>query len=88
MFPGWAGKKVLAELRGFADLKEWRGSGRLGTHSFRRGAARATLEAGASFSQLLRSCHWRSSACQRYLDLGREESRAAASIIVEASEEA
>ena len=86
-FPVRAGKKVLAELRGIAELKGWRGAGRLGTHSSRRGAARAILEAGGSLSQLLRAGHWRASAHQLYLDLGHEEARALAAITVEASDD-
>lgn len=35
--PGWAGGKVATEFRGFGELKEWRGAGRLGTRSSRRG---------------------------------------------------
>ena len=77
--------EVLTEFREFGEPKEWHGAGRLGTHSFRRGAARAILEAGVPFSQLLRSGQWRSSAYQLYLALGHEESRAMASIMVEAS---
>ena len=87
LFPGCAGEKALAELREFEELKDWREAGRLGAHSFRRGAARAILEAGGSFSQLPRSGQWRSSAYQLYLDLGHEESRAMASIMVEAPDD-
>ena len=56
------------------------------THTFRRGAARAILEAGV-FSQLLRSGRWHSSAYELYVDLGREETRAGASLLIEASDE-
>ena len=69
LFPGWAGQKVLSELRRFANLKAWRGANRLGAHPLRRGAARATLEAGGSFPQLLRPGQLHSSAHQLYLDL-------------------
>ena len=78
---------MLTELRGFADPKEWRGANRLGTHSSRGGAARVILEVGGSSSQLLRSGQWHSSDYEPYLDLGREESRVAASMLIEASEE-
>ena len=87
LFPGWAGKDVLTELRAFGDPREWRGAGRLGNHSFRRGAARVDLEAGGAFYQLLRAGQWRSSAYQLYLDLSFEESKAVASILVEASDD-
>ena len=49
LLPGWPGKTVLAELRAFGDLKEWRGANRSGTHSLRTGPARAILDAGAFF---------------------------------------
>ena len=71
LFPGWAGKKVPTELRGVAGLREWRGANRLGTHSFRGGAARVISVAGGSSSQLLRSGQWHSSDYEPYLDLGR-----------------
>ena len=78
---------MLSELRDFAAGREWPREGKLGPHSFRRGAARAILEAGASFSQRLRSGQWRSSAYQLYLDLGREEASAMASALVEGSDD-
>ena len=87
LFEGWAGKRVLSDLRDFAMGREWPRATKLGTHSFRRGAARAILEAGDSFSQLLRSGQWRSSAYQLYLDLGREEANAMASVLVEGSDD-
>ena len=74
------------ELRGSAELGERHVAGRLGARAFRRGAARAILGAGGSFSQLPRTEQWRSSAYQLYLDLGHEESRAMASITVDASD--
>ena len=46
LFFGWTGQKVLAEIREFADPEERRRASRLGTHPFRRGAARAIFEAG------------------------------------------
>ena len=84
-FLGWPGEKVPAELRGFVELKEWHGAGRLGAHFFWRGATRAILEVGGPFFQLRRSGLWRSSAYHLFLDLGHEESRAMAPITVEVS---
>ena len=78
---------MLSELRYFAEGREWPRANRLGTHSFRRGAARAILEAGGSFAQLLRSGQWHSSAYQLYLDLGHEEATAMASVLVEGSDD-
>ena len=68
------------ELRDFGELQKWHGAGRLGTHSFRKGAARAMLEVGGSFSQLLRAGPF-------LLDLTCEESRAIASMMVDASDD-
>ena len=85
LFPSWAGKKALPELRAFSGARNWRRGDKLGTHSPRRGAARAILEAGGSLPQLLRSGQWRSSAYQLNLDLGHEEARAMASVIAEGS---
>ena len=82
---GWAGRRALSELRAFAEARNWPRSEKLGTHSFRRGAARAVLGARGSFSQLLRSGQWRSSAYQPYLDIGHEEATAIASVLVEGS---
>ena len=59
----------------------------MGTHFFRRGAARAILEAGGSLPQFLRSGQCRSSGYQLYLGLGREESMVVASILIEATDE-
>ena len=85
LFPGWAGRGVLSGFRTFAEGRNWPRGEKLGTRSFRRGAARAILEAGGSFPQLLRSGQWRSSAYKLYLDLGREEASAMASVLVEGS---
>ena len=86
LFPAWSGKRVLSELRAFAGSRQWDRAGRLGTHAFRRGAARAILKAGGSFAQLLRAGQWHSSAYKLYLDLGREESQAVAEVLIEASD--
>ena len=59
---------------------------KLGAHAFRKGAARAILGAGGSFAQPLRADQWHSSAYQLYLDLGREESQAAADGLIEPSD--
>ena len=80
---GWA--RVLSELRALAREHGW-GRAELGTHVSRRGAARAILSAGGSFAQLLKAGQRRSAAYQLYLDLGRQESQAAADILFEASD--
>ena len=87
LFEGWAGKRVLSDLRDFAVGREWPRAAKLGAHSSRRGAARAIIEAGGFFSQLLRSGQWRSSACQLYLDIGHEEASAMASVLVDGSDD-
>ena len=86
-FPGWAGKRVLTDLRAFAGAWNCSRGDKLGTRSFRRGDARAIKEVGGSCTQLLRSGQWRSSAYQLYLDLGHEEANAMASVLVEGSDD-
>ena len=82
----WKAQRVLQEIRAFAQPKDWYWGERMGTHSFRRGAARAVLGAGGSLSKLLRSGQWHSSAYQPYVDLGRVGNRAVASLLIEASD--
>ena len=55
LFPNWTARSVLDVLRRFARAKAWRNADKLGTHSLRKGAARAFLGAGGSFSRLPRS---------------------------------
>ena len=87
LLEGWAGKRVPSDLRDFAAGREWPRGAKLGAHSFRRGAARTILEAGGSFSQLLRSGQWPSSAYQLYPDPGHEEANAMASVFVGGSDD-
>ena len=87
LFPSWTGKLVLTELRSVAHASGWTQAAKLGTHSVRRGAARAILEAGGSFSQLLRAGQWHSSAYKLYLDMGREETTAVSSLLADASDD-
>ena len=53
----------------------------------RRGAARAVLDSAGSFAQLLLAGLWHSSAYRVYFYLGVEETKATASIIIEASDD-
>ena len=85
--PAWTGRSVLAELRPAARLGGWVQAMKLGAHSVRRGAARAILEAGGSFSQLLRAGQWHSSAYKLYLDMGREETTAVSALLADASDD-
>ena len=80
-FPGWAGKKVLTELRAFAGARNCSRGDKLGTRIFGRAAARAIMEVGGSSGQ------WHSLAYQLYLDLGHEEANATASVLVEGSDD-
>ena len=77
LLPGRTGKKVLPELRSFAGLKGWRGASCHGAHPFRRGAAVLPPSSIGPLALI------RLSALSV---LGREESSATASIMVEASE--
>ena len=87
LFPGWAGRKVLPEFGALAGTRNWPRNDKLGTHSFRGGAARASREAKGSFSQLLRSGRWHSSAYQLYLDLSQKEAAAMASVLAGGSDD-
>ena len=78
---------VLTELRAAGRAGGWPQAEKLGTRSIRRGAARAILEAGGSFAQLLRAGQWHSSAYKVYLDMGREEPTAASSLLADASDD-
>ena len=60
---------------------------KLGTRSVRRGAARAILVAGGSFSQLLRAGQWHSSAYKLYLDMGRDGATAVSAFLADASDD-
>ena len=70
LFPGWAGKKVLAELRAFLRRHGWDNAERLGTLSVLQGAARAILSAGGTFAQLLNAGQRRFSAYQQGREAG------------------
>ena len=87
LFPGISGPGFTDRLRTMARQLGWGRSEKLGSHSIRRGAARAILEAGGSFAQLLRAGQWHSSACRLYLDLGVEEKKAMAAVLIEASDD-
>ena len=76
IFPLRNGNDALAAIRDFGT-----------TPFFRRGADQASTQAGGSFAQLLMAGQWRSSAHRLYLDLGRKESLATASILVAALDE-
>lgn len=68
----------VTQLRKNLAWARWRD--RLGTQ------ARPITQAGGSFVQLLRASQWHFSARRLYLDLGCEEARAMASILVGASD--
>ena len=61
------------------------GCGQIGPHACRRGAARAITEARGPCARPRRAGQQHYSACRLYLDLGREEVRALASTLGEAS---
>ena len=87
LFPGLSGPRFTDKLRNMARHLGWERSEKLGSHSIRRGAARAILEAGGSFAQLLKAGQWHSSAYRLYLDLGMEENRAMAEVMIEQSDD-
>ena len=87
LFPNITGSTFVSSLRCMARQLGWEKSERLGAHSIRRGAARAILDAGGTFAQLLKAGQWHSSAYRLYLDLGGEEAKAMASVLIEDSED-
>ena len=87
LFPGITGSTFTHSLRSMARQFGWEKAEKLGTHSIRRGAARAILAAGGTFAQLLRAGQWHSSAYRLYLDMGGEEAKAMASVLIEDSDE-
>ena len=87
LFPNITGSTFVSSLRCMARQLGREKSERLGAHSIRRGAARAILDAGGTFAQLLKAGQWHSSAYRLYLDLGGEEAKAMASVLIEDSED-
>ena len=59
------------KLRSVAGLFGWEEAARLGAYGVMQGAARAILEDGGSFSQLVRAGRWRSAPYRLYLDIRR-----------------
>ena len=88
MFPGCIGQGFTGNLRSAAGRYGWGKAEKLGPRSIRRGAARSVLDAAGSFAQVLRAGLWHSSAYRVYFDLGTEETKATASIMIEASDDA
>ena len=87
LFPGITGPTFTHSLRSMARQFGLEKAEKLGTHSIRRGAARAILAAGGTSAQLLRAGQWHSSAYRLYLDMGGEEAKAMASVLIEDSDE-
>ena len=87
LFPLRASRSVLEEPASSGRSEGWRSAGRTRAHFFRRGSARASLEAGGSLAQHLKSGRGRSSAFQLYLVLGRGESEAMALVLIENSDD-
>ena len=54
LFPDWAEREVSGKFRAFAGATSSENGERMGAHPLRRGSARAVLEAGGSYPQLLR----------------------------------
>ena len=87
LFPNITGPTFVSSLRCLARQAGWEKTDRLGAHSIRRGAARAILAAGGTFSQLMKAGQWHSSAFKLYLDLGGEETKGMSSVLIEDSED-
>ena len=86
LFPGVTEPTFTHPLRSMARQFGWVKAEKLGAHSIRRGAARAILEAGGALAQLLKAGQWNSSAYRLCPDMGGEEAKAMASVLIEDSE--
>ena len=82
--PDCAGWTPLTGLGAVAPEKGWGLAEKLGTRAFRRAAVRALVSARGLSDQLFKAGLWRFSAFQLFLDVGREESQAAADFLTEA----
>ena len=92
MFPFFQSRNLTRHLRERGArcsllTPHWPAAHKLGTHSFRRGAARALMPGGGSDAQLLRAGQWRGHAVRLYFDIGEDERRALTDILVEDSED-
>ena len=87
IFPSFQSVNLIRHLRSRGTQLRWPAAEKLGTHSLRRGAARALVAAGGTFAQLLRAGQWRGNAVRLYLDLGEDERRAMTDILIEGSDD-
>ena len=85
--PRGDGAKGLETLRGLSRRRDRRDPNKVGAHVSRRRFPTAMQLAGGSFARLLKVGQGHSPAYRVYLDLGREEARAMACILIEASED-
>ena len=85
--PSLKSRNLIRHLRGRGASLNWPAAEKLGAHLFRRGAARALISARGTYAQLLRARQWRGDAVRFYLDLGEDERRAMAGILIEGSED-
>ena len=86
IFPEITGPTFARSLRSMPRQFGWEKADKLGTHSIRRGAARAILAAGGTSDQLLKAGQWHLSAYRLYLDMEGEEAKAMASVLIEDSD--
>ena len=87
IFPSLQSVNLIRHLRSRGTQLRWPAAEKLGTHSLRRGAARALVAAGGTFAQLLRAGQWHGNAVRLYLDLGEDERRAMTDILIEGSDD-
>ena len=87
LFPGITGPSFADKLRSAASQFGRGRADRLGTRSIRRGDARAILEAGGSFAQLLEAARWRFSAFPLPLDFVVGDTEAMAPILIAAPDD-
>ena len=87
IFPSFQSRNLLRRLREGGARLNWPLADKLGTHSFRRGAARALMSAVGTWLQLRRAGQLRGNAVRLYLDLGEDERRSMTYILIEGSED-
>ena len=85
LFPLFQGENFPRALRAVLKKLHTPESDRYSSHCFRRGAATAILNSGATLSEIMRTGGWASSSFKVYLDLQRSEEPAMKDVLAGAS---
>ena len=84
--PSLQSSNLIRNPRSRGAILNWPAAAGIGARSFRRGAAGALVFAGGTSAQPLRAGQWRGNAVRVYPDLGEDERRAVADIVIEDSD--